>query len=679
MASNLRRFFLQTDELAEPMVPFVVPIETKYMSTSSNRGLLAFQNMPSHMKDVVYVFCYLCHKFDGKIYMVYNEPFLSMEQGSVLNPHQRAMVSTSVSFVFLMNRKKLCETQELSDLDLGNNGAGGESSTTVPFWLNNADSCSRGAPDGSNNNQFSLAHYDGSMPFGSNLSTDGTNGGQGDEYFLPTQAHRRLADAILDLLAVKMGIASFAHIMSAEIKPAVRQKIDFYMWKAEGVQKTDVKNMGGTMYLSGGVSGGFGMGSAQSNRGSLPGFSCNNLDELIDAFDTFISKNARTTSAGRVKIGVSRRTVCDPNTALWFKLKHFLAMHVWDAPTFRRYMIETIERFVTTTMQVDSVDNQWLKTNKHKKMRELEKLSELKPLFERGTIRFMREISSSNQIKRITATKPVDVVAFEYKAYELLRNGVLDGTLQDVPHLDTNNFEIQMAVKQRYNIDVSPGMMDSSFETYASIITDYNVVESIQREAATTSHIYNSNSPVYMSTMWPHLYFISAVVSTRAMAMQKTSIDYMRLRNEVPMLDSVWSLGLNKASTIMNKLFTMYKKRINATSGGNNYTEAMAYDARSIESMTRWRCRDPPVAAYASLIVKLFGSHVSVSRFLQAELLFKLVVSATAPRWRTARCMMVNYTPTAHKKSLCNHIVSLMFKNIDGKCLPVCLPVWMVL
>ncbi|ABC55137.1 protein Allo56 [Cyprinid herpesvirus 3] len=654
MATNPRRFVLTSETFEEPMVPFAVPVETCHLTTPSNPRTLSFANCPSHVRDVLYMFCYLSHKFNGKIYMVYNEPFLALEQSALLNPHQRALVSTSVTFVFLMDRKKLCEAQDVSDLE---GGGGGGSDAPMPFWMSGGDSNAAGGPEASNG-AYSLAHYEDSMgPFGSNGSTAGASP-TNDVFFLPSQAHKRLTDAVLDLLAVKLGVASFAHIMAGEIKPAIRKRIDFFRWKVDGVQKNDVKNMGGIMFQVGiganSNGGGFGGGGSQS-RISLPGFTRNSLNDLIDALEEFISQKTRSLDKGRVKVSLSKRTVCDANTALWLKLKPFLAMHVWNSPVFRKYLRETAQRFAMTLDL--PVPSKLTRT-------ELESLPDFAPMLDKGTLRFMREVSSSNQLRKVTVLRPVDVLAFEYEPHELLRSGMLDGPLQDVPHIDLSNFDIQVAMKQRYGLDVVETQIDPSFETYAGFITNYAVMESINKAAASASHIYNSSSPEYMATMWPHIYFINAVVQTRAVSEGQQTLDPMRLRNAVPMLDSVWSLGLTKASTIMNKLFTLYKK--SASAKKDNYTEAMAFGESTIDSLARWRCQDSAVAAYSSMIVKLFGSHVFVQRLLQAELTLKLIAAATAPRWRTARCMLVNYTPTAHGKSLCNHILALMFQNVDG-------------
>ncbi|AFJ20403.1 protein Allo56 [Cyprinid herpesvirus 1] len=644
MASNLRRFFLQTDEFEEPMVPFVVVIEAKELTTQSNRRNLSFANMSTRMRDALYIFTFLCHKFEGKIYTLFNEPFLNQDQGVYLTPHQRALVSTSISFVFLMSRKRLCEAQDPSDLEGldGASGGGSSGGGPMPFWMRGQDT------DDESNGAFSLNTYDGSMSgIGSSSS------GSSDEYFLPTQAQKRLTDAVLDLLAVKMGIACFAHINAGDIKPAIRNKIDFFKCTVQGITRTDVKNMGGSFFLMGERFGSTGSGSSKV---TLPGLSCSSLDELLDTLDDFLSQKART-EGGKVQIKLNRRTMCDANTALWFKMRQFLAMHVWEAPVFKRYMTETAQRFAMSL-------GKELPRNTKGRRQDFENMPDIAHMFKRGTLRIMKELSSSNNLKRITVSAPVDVLAFEYGPHELLRGGVLDGALQDVPSIDFNSFEIQTAVKNSYNLDISKVQNDSTVETYASIMTNYAVVDSINRHNASSSHIHNSNSPEYFATLWPHLYFLNTAIQTKVLTMNQGAVNYMRIRNEVPMLDSVWSLGLNKSSAVMNKLFSMYKKLLHKN--GGNYGQAMAYDPKDAASFARYRCVDPPVAAYASLVVKLFGSHIYVSRLLQAELMFKLMAAFTAPRWRTARSMLINYTPTAHGKTLCNITLSLLFKNIDG-------------
>lgn len=637
--SNSRRFFLQTEEFEEPMIPFVLPVSVQHLTSSINRHVLSLTNLPPHLKDVMYALCFLCQRFDGKIYMLYNEPYMDGHK-SMLDTHHRAAVCASVTFIFLLNRHRVCEVDSTDEILR-------KSNAPAPMWF---DENSKSQFDESSMSSHPIITLDAMME---------TEQQQSDELFLPSNAHKNLSNAILDLLAVKIGVASYANIAVAPLRQQIRSKIDFQKNTIK-LLRGDVKDLGGTYYSqTSGKSNGGGAATIIQNA-AVVGLQANSLDVLLDHIES-VSTNHITSQQGQVQIKVTKRSHYDANTLLWFRLKTFFAMHIWDSNVFFNYLNESVKQYLMSKRLTDhpflSSSSVASSTTRLKRVEMMKSDPILSDMFTFGPLRIIDELAVTNKLKSLTVPSPADVIMFSYEHHELLRNGVLDGQLQGVPFIDMTDLDVKNNMRLYFNAECDTH--DYSIETYAAVMTQPDIHNEFIKKMMNNT-VGGVNTREYQAALWPHLYYIRLMLLDR----QGTNVtNFLPIRNNLGLIDTAWAFGLNKASTLMKQLFNLYQKYITVD---KNYTSSMGLSLEQIVTLCRWKCHAPAVACLAGIMTKLFASHIYVERCMQATVMFKIMLSATAPRWRYSKPMIINYTPTAHGKTRCNNILCILFESVPG-------------
>ncbi|UWI83670.1 protein Allo56 [Anguillid herpesvirus 1] len=641
---NLRRWVLTTEMFPTTVVPFVVVVPIKYLTNSAtptDRTDLNLKYLPRAYSDVIAAMLFCCHRFKGRVFVMFNEPYIYEPEGekSVLDAHHRAAICNSLTFIFVMEKSVMME------------GLVGEQddANASPAWLSNEDVVDdllepMVAED--------LFEETASTVSRSAWSYDqGTSTASTVAPPVPVLLQQNLSYAVLDLLATRLQLASFAFIQQKPMKPSVRAKIDF-------IRATPLPDMIPSMMKT---TGGTYFHSSTFNRAPGPNsvamtckFESGTLTEFLDAAETVLGSVFVKTQNGDISVQLDGRGNADACTLVWLKMKRFMGRNVFENRAVVTYVSDALDRYLQSAglplnSGTESLEH---RLSDHR----------VRQAFSQGPVRILKELTKG-YLTKLTMPEEVDAIIFAYEPHELMRG---DGKIDTIPRINFESMEARAALK-RFEVDESSEPL-KTIEVYAALMTEPEVVNADPQ----TDH------NKYFSLMWPHLHTIRTVLSRQYSEPAAMMRDRHKLGHQI---DSAWCVGLELSSPTCRRFYHVYRKRLGETgkpravsNGGDgdqmlmdsistvpNYAKAM--HTPHAYKLGKWRTAWPAVTMMAGLSAKLFSAHVLSDRLLQSEVTFKMVIDSTGPRWRDSRTMLINFTPTAHGKTRATNLVNMLLSS----------------